>query len=102
MKYFIDTHDVANGTFPEGLRTTEKFVEGFSALDEISEEEGVTALRAHVSIEEGKAFCFIKLSDPEAVRLAHENAGFPIDSITEIKTITASDLRRTAGGPFNR
>ena len=93
MKYFIDTHDMAKGTFPEGLRTTEKFVEGFSAFDEIAEEEGVTALRAHVSIEVGKAFCFTKGADAEAIRRAHEKAGFPFDSVTEIKTITGSDLR---------
>ncbi len=93
MKYFLDTHDVAKGTFPEGVNTPEEFVEAFNRFDKASEEEGVTALRVHVSLEEGKAFCFTKGADAEAVRRAHEKAEFPFDSITEIKTITGSDLR---------
>ena len=28
MKYFIDTHDVAKGTFPEGMLTPEEPFEG--------------------------------------------------------------------------
>lgn len=93
MKYFIDTHDVAKGTFPERALTSEEFIETFSEFDKACEEEGVTALRVHVSLEEGKAFCFTKGADAEAVRRAHEKIELPFDSITKIKTITGSDLR---------
>jgi hypothetical protein len=40
LRYFLDTHDTARGTFPAGL-TPEQF-EGFFAKFEACNEEGVT------------------------------------------------------------
>ncbi len=93
MKYFVDVHDLATGTFPEGETTPDGFVERFSVFDESANSEGVTALRVHVNIEEGKAFCFTRGEDAEAVRRAHEKIDFPFESITEVMTVTGGDLR---------
>ena len=93
MPYFIDTHDVAKGSFPEGKVTPEEFIEIFDGFDEAAETEGVTTLRVHVNVAEGKAFCFTRGADAGAIRRAHEKIDLPFDSITEVKTVTASDLR---------
>ena len=92
MKYFIDTHDVSKGYFPEGEISAEEFRQAFNRFDKVAEDIGVTALRTHVSLKDGKAYCFTKGVDAEAVRRAHEEAEFPFDSITEVTTVTGSDL----------
>ena len=56
MKYIIDTHDVAKGSFPEEEISPEQFVEIYSHFDKAAEEEGVTGLGAHVNLKDGKAF----------------------------------------------
>jgi hypothetical protein len=97
MKFFIDTHDTASGTFPAGL-TPAQF-EGFFALYERAcYEEGVVPLRVHVGYADGRAFCFTMAPDAEAVRRAHARAGLPFDGITEVTTATPGDtfFRRAA------
>ena len=95
QKYFIDVHDLESGTFNEEHMSEEGFVRAFAVFDETAEEEGVTALRAHVNVHEGKAYCYTKGADPEAVRRAHEKIDFPFESITEVKTVTGGELART-------
>ncbi len=93
MKYIIDTHDVAKGSFPEEEISPEQFVEIYSHFDKAAEEEGVTGLGAHVNLKDGKAFCFTTGPDSEAVRRAHEKINLPFDSITEVRRVTGVDLR---------
>ena len=93
MKYFIDTHDRAKGSYPERELSAEEFVEVYSGFDEACEKEGGVAMGAHVNLEEGKAFCFTTGPDAEAIRRAHEAIGLPFDSITEVKRVTGVDLR---------
>jgi len=57
------------------------------------EEEGGTDLGAHVNVAEGKAYCFTKGPDAEAIRRAHEKLHFPFDSITEVRRVVGVDLR---------
>lgn len=90
MKFFIDTHDTAKETFPEGL-TPEQFEGFFAQYEQICVEEGVVILRVHVAYEEGRAFCFTMAPDGEAVRRAHERVGLPFDSISEVQTATPGD-----------
>lgn len=91
MRYFVDTHDQANGTFPAGLGSEQlrEFVGGFA---QACQEEGVLILRVHVSLESGRAYCFTAAPDADAVRRAHERVGLPFDDITEVSTITPADL----------
>jgi hypothetical protein len=93
-KYFIDVQDLKSGTFNEEHMNEQVFVRAFGVFDESAEEEGVTALRAHVNVHEGKAYCYTKGADPEAVRRAHEKVDFPFESITEAKTVTGGELDR--------
>lgn len=96
MKYFIDTHDREKGTFPAGELTEEQFFAQFDSLDEAGREFGVFAHVAHVSLAEGKTFCFMSGPDEEAIRRAHAAIDFPYDSITEVRRVTGSDLRTPA------
>jgi hypothetical protein len=91
MKHFIDTHDHRSGTFPAGFSKTD-FVTFFAGYEKAARDEGIVVLRTHVGLAEGRAFCFHAAADAEAVRRAHEKAGLPFDSITEVATATPGDL----------
>jgi uncharacterized protein DUF4242 len=94
MKFFIDTHDHRSGTFPAGI-TKEQFQEFFKEYEKHSREDGVVVLRAHVGLADGRAYCFNMARSAEHVRLAHEHAGLPFESITEVATATPGDLSFT-------
>jgi hypothetical protein len=97
MKCFIDTHDQANGSFPEGL-TPEQFADFYAQYEAACYAEDVVPVRVHVGYGQGRAFCFTLAPNAEAVRRAHERVGLPFDSITEVATATAGDtfLKRNA------
>lgn len=90
LRYFIDTHDRAAGTFPAQL-TTDDFEVFFAQYQEACRAEGVIPLKIHLSYDDGRAFCVNLAPDAEAVRRAHQRAGLPFDSITEITTATPGD-----------
>lgn len=90
-KYFVDTHDHRSGTFPAGLSTAE-FVSFFARYEQAARDEGVVVLRAHVGLADGRAFCVNEASDSEKVRRAHERAGLPFDTITEVGTVAPDAL----------
>jgi Protein of unknown function (DUF4242) len=93
MKYFIDTHDKAKGSFPAQELTEEEFFENFDALDEAARKLGAFGHAAHVNLKDGKAFCFMSGPDEEAIRKAHAAINFPYDSITEVRRVTGADMR---------
>jgi len=91
LRFFIDTHDRSRNTFPPKL-TPDDFELFFAKYEKACYEEGVVPLRAHVGYDEGRAFCFNMAPDAESVRRAHERAGLPFDSITEVTTATPGDM----------
>jgi hypothetical protein len=91
MKFYIDTHDQRSSTFPDGI-SPDQFQEFFSEYEKASRDEGVVVLRAHVGLEAGRAYCFNMAPSAEHVRRAHEHAGLPFESITEVATATPGDL----------
>ncbi len=93
MKYFMDTHDRTKGSFPAAEVTEEEFIRIYADFEKACEEEGGADMGAHVNVEEGKAFCFTKGPNAEAIRRAHEKLNFPFDSITEVRRVTGADLR---------
>lgn len=93
MKYFIDTHDKTKGSFPQEALTEAEFFAQFDALEAAATRLGVGAHAAHVSLSEGKAFCFMSGPDEESIRKAHEAVHLPFDSITEVKRVTGADMR---------
>lgn len=93
MKYFIDTHDLTKGSWPAQGVSEAQFLEIYSQFETACEEQGGTDLGAHVNVAEGKAYCFTKGPDAEAIRRAHEKLHFPFDSITEVRRVTGVDLR---------
>lgn len=97
MKFFVDTHDRNNNSFPGGL-TPEQFELFYVRYEQACYEENVIPLRIHVGYEEGRAFCFTMAPDAEAVRRAHARVGLPFDAITEVTTATPGDtfFRRIA------
>jgi hypothetical protein len=91
MKFFLDTHDQRNETFPAGI-TPAQFAEFYSKFEKACREEGVVNLRAHVGFEDGRAFCFNMAPSADHVRRAHAKAGLPFDTITEVTTATPGDM----------
>lgn len=91
LKFFIDTHDAANETFPAGI-SPEAFAGFHAQYVEACRAEGVVSLRIHVGFEEGRAFCFTMAPDAEAVKRVHQRVGLPFDEITEVVTSTPGDL----------
>jgi Protein of unknown function (DUF4242) len=91
MKFFVDTHDVRDGTFPADL-TKAQFAEFHPKYEEACRAEGVVNLRIHVGLKEGRAFCFNMAPDADAVRRAHARVGLPVGEITEVVTATPGDL----------
>src|SRR5947209_5222682 len=91
MKHFIDTHDHRTGTFPAGIAKPE-FAAFFREYEKAARDEAVVVLRAHVGLADGRAFCFNAAADADAVRRAHEKAGLPFETITEVATATPGDL----------
>jgi hypothetical protein len=91
MRFFVDTHDRTKQTFPDQL-TSEEFATFFAQYEKSCGEHGVIPLRAHVGLEDGRAFCFNMAPDADAVRQAHERVGLAFDSITEVTTATPGDM----------
>jgi hypothetical protein len=91
MKYFVDTHDHRSGTFPKGISKPD-FASFFAQYEKEARDEDVVVLRTHVGFADGRAFCFNAASDADAVRRAHEKAGLPFDTISEVSTATPGDL----------
>ena len=91
MKFFIDTHDAATGTFPAGI-TRDQFAGFHAKYQEACLAEGVVSLRIHVGFADGRAWCFTMAPDAEAVRRVHERVGLPFNDITEVSTSTPGDL----------
>ncbi len=90
LKFFIDTHDRANNTFPAKISPLE--FEGFYAkYEKACYEEGVIPVRLHIGYEEGRAFCLNMAPDVESVKKAHARVGLPYDSITEVAMATPGD-----------
>jgi hypothetical protein len=94
MKFYLDTHDRRSETFPAEI-SKEQFQDFFSQYEKASREDGVVVLRAHVGLADGRAYCFNMAPSAEHVRLAHEHAGLPFESITEVATATPGDLSFT-------
>ena len=90
MKFFLDTHDRENKTFPAKISRKEfkQFYEGYK---EACYAENVIPVRLHVGYDGGKAFCLTMAPNEEAVKKAHERAGLPYDSITEVEFATPGD-----------
>ena len=97
LRFFLDTHDAAHGTFPAGL-TPEQFAGFYPVFEAACYEEGVVPIRIHVGYGDGRAFCLTMAPDAEAVKRAHTRAGLPFDSVTEVNLATPGDtfMKRAA------
>ena len=90
MRYFLDSHDREQGTFPAQL-TPVDFEAFYAQYEKACQAEGVIPLRTHVGYAEGRAFCLNLAPDAEAVKRAHARVGLPFDQITEISTASPGD-----------
>jgi hypothetical protein len=97
MRFFLDTHDRTNKTFPEKL-SPEDFEKFYALYEKACYDENVVPIRIHVSYEDGRAFCLNMAAEVAAVQRAHERVGLPYDSIVEVATATPGDtfFRRKA------
>lgn len=90
MRFFLDTHDRENRTFPEKL-SPDDFETFFSMYEKACFEEGVVPIKVYVGYNEGRAFCLNLAPDVESIERAHAKVGLPYDTITEVKTATPGD-----------
>ncbi|MFZ2268319.1 MAG: DUF4242 domain-containing protein [Azonexus sp.] len=90
MRYFLDTHDRARGSFPEQL-TPADFEVFYAEYEKACRAEGVIPLRTHVGYADGRAFCLNLAPDAEAVKRAHARVGLPFDEISEVGTASPGD-----------
>jgi hypothetical protein len=91
MKLYIDTHDQRSGTFPAGI-SKQDFAAFFAKYEQACRDEGMVVLRAHVSLQDGRDYCFSMAPSAEHVHRAHAAAGLGFESITEVMTLTPGDL----------
>lgn len=90
LHLFVDTHDKAHQTFPENL-SREAFEGFFVSFEAACRAEGVVLLKSYAGLADGRAFCLTLAPSAEAVRRAHERAGLPFDSVTEVETASTAD-----------
>ncbi len=93
MKYFMDTHDRAKGSWPQQDVSATEFLQIYDEFGKAVEEQGGHDLGAHVNVAAGRAFCFTYGPSENAIRRAHDKLHFPYDSITEVRRVTGVDLR---------
>ena len=93
MHFYIDTHDKANQTFPDGISALQ-LEEFYKSYQKACAEEGVISVQINVGLNEGRAFCLNMASSADAVKRVHDKVGLPYDTITEVKTISPFDLIR--------
>lgn len=90
MRFFLDTHNRTNKTFPDKI-TSEEFESFFALYEKACYEEGVVPIRVHVGFEDGQAFCLNMAENADAVKRAHDKVGLPFDTIIEVTTATPGD-----------
>ncbi|MGD9807981.1 MAG: DUF4242 domain-containing protein [Deferribacterales bacterium] len=90
LKFFIDTHDKENQTFPAKISPAE-FEQFYAKYKEACYEEGVIPVRLHVGYDDGRAFCLTMAPSEEAVKNAHKRVGLPYDTISEVVMATPGD-----------
>lgn len=93
MRFFIDTHDKENKTFPESIKPAE-LEEFYKAYEQACKEENVISLKIYAGFDKGRAFCINMAANEEAVFNVHKKIGLPYDTITEVSSISPSDLLR--------
>jgi len=93
MRFFLDTHDKENETFPESIKP-EELEEFYKTYEKACNEEGVISLKIYAGFEKGRAFCINMAPNEEAVFNVHKKIGLPYDTITEVNSISPSDLLR--------
>lgn len=100
LRYFIDTHDKADGSFPEAL-TPEQFAGFFAQYQAACRAEGVVPLRIDLSYADGRAFCLNLAPDAAAVERAHARVGLPFAQITEVTSATPGDTFNRLAAHFS-
>jgi hypothetical protein len=91
MKLFIDTHDKSNGTFPASI-TSKQLNAFYGSYAKACADEGVVIVRTYVSQKDGKAFCLNMAPSITAIKKAHDKAGLPYGSISEVNGVAPTDL----------
>lgn len=84
LRFFLDTHDAGNGTFPAGL-TPDQFAAFYPGYEQACYQAGVVPVQVHVGYDAGRAFCLTMAVDAEAVLEAHRLAGLPCGEIVEVR-----------------
>jgi len=76
-------------TFPDGLHipVTEEGATTCIGVVDRNTDLGVTWVHSYVSGDKRKTFCIYDSPTPEAIWLAAERNGLPVDSVTEVRVL---------------
>ena len=76
-------------TFPDGLQIPTNPDGAAACLGVIGRnaEGGVTWVQSYVSGDKTQTFCIYDAPTPEAIRIAADKNGLPVDSITEVSVL---------------
>jgi hypothetical protein len=98
-KFFLDSHDHRTHTFPAGISKEDFGAFFLEKYLRAANDADVVVLRTHVGLADGRAYCFNMAPSAEHVRRAHEAAGLPYETITEVTTASPADLFLQAPQP---
>jgi hypothetical protein len=76
-------------TFPEGLMlpTDEQGARACADLIRMNSKDGVTWVHSYVRPDRKRTFCIYDGPSPEAIRIAANANGLPVDRITEVRVL---------------
>lgn len=80
---------VIERTFPGGLElpTGAPRAELYGSIGAANRAEGVTWIHSYLSADRTTTYCLYEAPSPEAIRRAAEEAGLPVDRITEVSVL---------------
>jgi len=87
-------------TFPNGLDIpiSDVGMKTVSAVVANNAEQGVTWVHSYVSDDRRRTYCIYDGPSPEAIRLAAERNGLPIDAISEVRVLDPYFYTAKGGG----
>ncbi|HSX27463.1 MAG TPA: nickel-binding protein [Patescibacteria group bacterium] len=82
MALFIGLHTMGEGMTEDMARQSwESYKAACAKL-------GLSPQHAHISTQQGKAFCITEADSADSVQKAHDEAKVPIDEVMEVKDLT--------------
>lgn len=87
-RYLVERTFSANAAAPADHGDAQ----GCDAVIRVNAREGVTWLHSFVTPDRRRSFCILDAASPEAIRVAAQGTGLPVDRITEVRVFDPYSL----------